>query len=1111
MSRTLTPDTGQRGQPRHRCTWQHAVRVLRQNASTPADASQYSSAVNVCGKDGRGGLASCWQQALLVFSEMSQRGLQLTTVTYNATIDACGRAKRWQAAVALFAALRCGSVQASIVSYSTLVSACGRAGAWGVALGILEEAETSSTAPNVITYNAAASALEKAGEWQLAVQLLGRMEGGGLQGDEITMKSVMGACARAGEWELALFFFAGLESRGLRPNAFHSTTAVQACATAAAWTRALAIFEAVTSQLPPASGIYSAAITVCGRAEKWEMALCLFREAQLHVEASQVIANAAIGACSRGQQWQQAVSVLAGMSGDTLATDIVSYNACISSCESRHWQRVLDLLHAARAQTLRPTASTYSAGVTVCGAASRWVEALLLLQESTHHLAPSLVVFNAAVAALGRAAAWAQALSLLHHAASLLEVDVITYNAAVTACEGAAEWQQALRVLAALRSSGLEADVISYNAAMSACEKAEEAGPALDLFAELCSVQLQPTLVSFSAAASACEKVAHWEQALGLLASAAARGVQPDVVLYNAVLAACEKAARWPAALQLFATLTHARLEPSSVSVAAPLSALAKGSRWQLSLVFLADLAQGRLHAFAAPEAALGAYQAAQWHEPASDLERVLIPSLAMAVPEGYDPVVAFKLCPPGGIMFQLGLYIFDIINDVVQIGTFVYHGDFWFAAFMVVFIGLSLLLTFTNMATASHLKRFDPLGEAKLMLMCERVVEAPGTGLIGPYGASLLALTPLQAASALYGLISSAKAMAEGRLDQEAAVGSVSMQSYSLKAVRPVKAGMLTAWYFGAFAGELAAFAVVSATLHPLVTLPGYALGALANGAAEWSGGEGYLWMAAFSCMMVALAMAGAQTRSFTKYKTPEGPGFIPALFILCRLCAWAALCGLDLPQGLLPLGSLGRPMGFPVLREKFLEPAAACREALLCFTSQMWMTTETEANSTVMSFSAEVGFHACSWPATRELNPPSAIFNTCLLFLAVVLVPIHMCVVVAMLFLNPLYACGADNRDLKEEVKAKQVEIDEFARQNKEMNGEYTELCMLSDCDSSSEPSEIDPKALIKAHGSFVQDRMVPPLVRSSLGRCTWRLCFLFLGLAGAVVPSGVPGLGS
>ena len=54
-------------------------------------------------------------------------------------------------------------------------------------------------------------------------------------------------------------------------------------------------------------------------------------------------------------------------------------------------------------------------------------------------------------------------------------------------------------------------------------------------------------------------------------------------------------------------------------------------------------------------------------------------------------------------------------------------------------------------------------------MLALERNIEAPGTGLIGPYGASLLQLMPLQAASCLYGLYSSAKAMAEGRLQAEA------------------------------------------------------------------------------------------------------------------------------------------------------------------------------------------------------------------------------------------------------------------------------------------------------------------------------------------------------
>ena len=113
--------------------------------------------------------------------------------------------------------------------------------------------------------------------------------------------------------------------------------------------------------------------------------------------------------------------------------------------------------------------------------------------------------------------------------------------------------------------------------------------------------------------------------------------------------------------------------------------------------------------------------------------------------------------------------------NDVVQVGTFVHHGDFWFAGFMVVFVGLSLLCTNFMVSEQSPLKRCDLVGEARLclarqvptqawqgMLGAERNIEAPGTGLIGPYGSSLIALTPLQTASALYGLYSSAKAMAE-------------------------------------------------------------------------------------------------------------------------------------------------------------------------------------------------------------------------------------------------------------------------------------------------------------------------------------------------------------
>ncbi|CAE7568051.1 unnamed protein product [Symbiodinium sp. CCMP2456] len=442
-----------------------------------------------------------------------------------------------------------------------------------------------------------------------------------------------------------------------------------------------------------------------------------------------------------------------------------------------------------------------------------------------------------------------------------------------------------------------------------------------------------------------------------------------------------------------------------------------------------------------------------------------------MAVlPEGYEPVVAFKLCPPGGLFVELGVYLFDILNDAIQILTFLRHGDFFFAGFMVFFIVLNSLATIfqANKDSESRhvLQPFSPLREAQRclarkvptepwakMLYWERVIEAPGTGLIGPYGASLLSLTPMQAASALYGLLGSAKAMAEGRLDFEADVG---IEAYALKAVCPGKAMMVSAWYFGAFAAELAAFALVSATLHPLATLPGYLLGAAANGVAAWSSGsDRFLVLTASSCVLVSTAMAGGQTQSFWQSHifAGPGPGWIPAAFILIRFVAWAGLCFLDLPHGLLPLGSLNRPMGLPVLQAKFLRPAVACREALVCFTSQMWVTTETKTNSTATSFGVEVGFHVCSWPASGELSTASTIFNSCLLFLAVVLVPLHMCIVLTMLVLSPTYGCGVDNLSLKEEVKAKQVEIDAFAEQNEEMNGEYTELCLLSEWDSHSD----------------------------------------------------------
>ena len=64
-----------------------------------------------------------------------------------------------------------------------------------------------------------------------------------------------------------------------------------------------------------------------------------------------------------------------------------------------------------------------------------------------------------------------------------------------------------------------------------------------------------------------------------------------------------------------------------------------------------------------------------------------------------------------------------------------------------------------------------------------------------------------------------------------------------------------------------------------------------------------------------------------------------------------------------------------------------------------------------------------------------------------AMVHVPIHMCIVVGMLLVSPIYVCAADNLPLKEEVQAKQGEINDFAEQNEQAAGQYEVPSPLSD----------------------------------------------------------------
>ena len=68
-----------------------------------------------------------WQDTLSIIAEMRAAGHSLGTVSYNAAIDACGKAKQVNRALELFDDLVAAGNVPDAVTYTALIDACGRA------------------------------------------------------------------------------------------------------------------------------------------------------------------------------------------------------------------------------------------------------------------------------------------------------------------------------------------------------------------------------------------------------------------------------------------------------------------------------------------------------------------------------------------------------------------------------------------------------------------------------------------------------------------------------------------------------------------------------------------------------------------------------------------------------------------------------------------------------------------------------------------------------------------------------------------------------------------------------------------------------------------------
>eukprot|EP00931_Biecheleriopsis_adriatica_P114804 TRINITY_DN906_c0_g1_i8.p1 TRINITY_DN906_c0_g1~~TRINITY_DN906_c0_g1_i8.p1 ORF type:complete len:422 (+),score=87.16 TRINITY_DN906_c0_g1_i8:63-1328(+) len=372
--------------------------------------------------------------------------------------------------------------------------------------------------------------------------------------------------------------------------------------------------------------------------------------------------------------------------------------------------------------------------------------------------------------------------------------------------------------------------------------------------------------------------------------------------------------------------------------------------------------------------------------------------------PAGYQPLVAYGCgFPPKGVYIDLAAWLADFGNDTLQITTFCLHGDFGFAIVCSGFIGMTLF------GLWSYIGIFNPLDEARRSALrgldtekwaalhgMERVVEAPGTGLIAPYGMLLSGeLSWLQAGSAALGLLLSTRAIAAGKMYRE-----TDGKPEAAKCVMPPGAfKVVELWRLVAAAADLTAFAVASRVAHPSIIAAGYLLVAAANGFAEQVEGN-KLGTAMTSIVGPVYSMMGAHTNTLglPGFGTSKGPAWPSAVAIMARFIFWGILCfGLDLPRGLLPFSTLSRPMGSTVLHNLWQDS---------------WRCLQNMED-------------ACS----SGMSSGSSAFNIFVMVTAMVTVPLNILIMILMLIFNPHYRNGTVDDALYEQVEKTGIDIERWA----------------------------------------------------------------------------------
>ncbi|XP_020582133.1 pentatricopeptide repeat-containing protein At3g59040 isoform X2 [Phalaenopsis equestris] len=220
--------------------------------------------------------AGNYDQARKIFSQMSEKGIPQSTVSFNSLMSF---ETSYKEVSSIYDQMQRSGLRPDVVSYTLLISAYGKARREDEALAVFEEMLSAGVRPTRKAYNILLDAFAISGMLQEAKTVFKSMRRDKVTPDLCSYATMIAAYVNASDMDGAEKFFRRLKEDGLKPNAIVYGTLMKGYAKANNVERVMRVYERMRLQgVEPNQTIYTIIMDSYGKNSDFGSAVIWFKE-----------------------------------------------------------------------------------------------------------------------------------------------------------------------------------------------------------------------------------------------------------------------------------------------------------------------------------------------------------------------------------------------------------------------------------------------------------------------------------------------------------------------------------------------------------------------------------------------------------------------------------------------------------------------------------------------------------------------------------------------------------------------------------------------------------------------------------------------------------------